>query len=52
LPNPGLFLLRHNQPKAAIPYLRQPPGTHINMYDALAASALRDAEAKAAKAAK
>ena len=48
----GLFLLRHDQPKAAIPYLRQRPGTDINMYDAIAASALRDAEAKAANEAK
>ena len=45
----GLFLLQHNQPKAAIPYLRQPPGTDINMFDAIAASAPREAEAKAAK---
>jgi tetratricopeptide (TPR) repeat protein len=45
----GLFLSQHGQPKAAIRYLQQPPPIDITMIDALAASALRDAEAKAAK---
>ena len=36
----GLFLFRHIQPKAAIPYLRQPPGTDVNFLPSISTSEL------------